>query len=60
VRLALDTNRYTDFCRGDERVVQVLETAEAIYVPFVVLGELGAGFSVGKHGAHNVCCASFY
>jgi tRNA(fMet)-specific endonuclease VapC len=53
VRLALDTNRYTDFCRGDERVVQVLETAEAIYVPFVVLGELRAGFSVGKHGTHN-------
>jgi tRNA(fMet)-specific endonuclease VapC len=53
VRLALDTNRYTDFCRGDERTVEVLETAEAIYVPFVVLGELRAGFAVGKQGARN-------
>ena len=53
MRLALDTNRYTDFCRGDERAVEVLETAEAIYVPFVVFGELRAGFAVGKQGARN-------
>jgi tRNA(fMet)-specific endonuclease VapC len=53
VRLALDTARYTDFCRGDEDVLEVLETAEAIHVPFVVIGELRAGFAVGRQGPHN-------
>jgi tRNA(fMet)-specific endonuclease VapC len=53
VRIALDTNRYTDFCRGAAAVVDVLETADAVYLPFVVLGELRAGFAVGRHGARN-------
>lgn len=53
VRLALDTNRYTDLCRGAEEVVEVVEHAEAIFLPFAVLGELRAGFSLGKRGAEN-------
>jgi tRNA(fMet)-specific endonuclease VapC len=53
MRLALDTNRYTDFCRGEPRTVGILESAETIFLPFVVLGELRAGFSVGKYGAEN-------
>jgi tRNA(fMet)-specific endonuclease VapC len=53
MRLALDTNRYTDFCRGDAEVAALLEEAEAIHLPFVVLGELRAGFAVGRHGAAN-------
>jgi len=53
VRVALDTNRYTDFCRGDAGAVRILETAETVYFPFVVIGELRAGFAVGRHGAEN-------
>ena len=53
MRLALDTNRYTDFCKGDEHIVELLETAEAIHLPFVVLGELRAGFAVGRQGTRN-------
>lgn len=53
MRLALDTNRYTDFCRGDENVMHNLELAETIYLSFVVLGELRAGFAVGTSGAQN-------
>jgi tRNA(fMet)-specific endonuclease VapC len=53
VRLALDTNRYTDFCRGDPEITALLEGAEAIHLPFVVLGELRAGFAVGRHGSEN-------
>lgn len=53
MRLALDTNRYTDFCRGHEATVALLETADVVYLPFVVLGELRVGFSVGKRGAEN-------
>ena len=53
MRLAVDTNRYTDFCRGDSQVVERLESAETIYLPFVVVGELRAGFAVGQRGMEN-------
>jgi len=53
VRVALDTSRYADLCRGDEQVVATLETADSVHLPFVVLAELRAGFAVGRHGARN-------
>jgi len=53
MKLALDTNRYTDFARGDPAVVTTVETAEIVYVPLIVAGELRAGFAVGRHGAEN-------
>jgi tRNA(fMet)-specific endonuclease VapC len=53
VRLALDTNRYTDLCRGDVRVVETVELADEVCLPFIVLGELRAGFAVGSQGARN-------
>ena len=53
MRIALDTNRYVDFARGDESVVDTLEHAEEIHVPLIVLAELRAGFAVGSRGARN-------
>ena len=53
VRLALDTNRYTDLCRGDVAVVEAIELADEVWLPFIVLGELRAGFAVGTQGARN-------
>jgi len=53
MRLALDTNRYVDFSRGMADVVETLESADEIYVPFVVVGELRAGFAVGSKGPGN-------
>ncbi len=53
MRVALDTHRYTDLCRGDEEVVRLLEGAEAVYLPFLVLAELRAGFAVGARGSEN-------
>jgi tRNA(fMet)-specific endonuclease VapC len=53
VRLALDTNRYTDLCRGDASVVETVERADEIWLPFIVLGELRAGFAVGSQGPRN-------
>jgi tRNA(fMet)-specific endonuclease VapC len=53
VKLALDTNRYTDLCRGDVSVVETIELAEEVWLPFIVLGELRAGFAVGSQGARN-------
>ena len=53
VKLALDTNRYVDFARGEPDVVDVLETAEEILLPVIVLAELRAGFAVGSRGRAN-------
>ena len=53
MRLALDTNRYTDLCRADPEVIRQIEEAEAVYLPFVVLAELRAGFASGKKGREN-------
>lgn len=53
MRLALDTNRYSDLCRGLAPVVAIVERAEEVLLPFVVVAELRAGFAVGKHGAEN-------
>ena len=53
VRIALDTNRYRDLTDGDEEVTEILERAASIHVPFVVLAELRAGFSVGLRGRKN-------
>lgn len=53
MRLALDTNRYTDLCKGDTRVVETVESADGVWLPFIVVGELRAGFAVGRHGTHN-------
>jgi tRNA(fMet)-specific endonuclease VapC len=53
VKIALDTNRYTDMCRGIESVVETIEQADYIYIPFVVLAELRAGFAVGTRGREN-------
>ena len=53
LRVALDTNRYTDFCRGDAAVRAVIERADRIYMPFITLGELRTGFLAGGRTAAN-------
>ena len=53
MRLALDTNRYTDLCRGEASVVAAVESADEVWLPFIVVGELRAGFAVGSQGTRN-------
>ena len=53
MRVALDTNRYVDLCKGVIETVGVLEEAEGICLPFVVLGELRAGFALGRRQVDN-------
>lgn len=53
MRVALDTNRYVDLCKGLIETVMILEEAEAIIIPFVVVGELRAGFAFGRRQAEN-------
>jgi tRNA(fMet)-specific endonuclease VapC len=53
MKIAVDTNRYADFSRGEASVVKTLELAEEVWLPFIVIGELRAGFALGTHGPHN-------
>ena len=53
MRLALDTNRYVDLCRGDASAVEKVERADEVWLPFIVIGALRAGFAVGSQGARN-------
>ena len=53
MRAVLDTNRYVDLCKGLAATVALLEEAEAVMLPFVVLGELRAGFAHGRRPAEN-------
>jgi tRNA(fMet)-specific endonuclease VapC len=39
VRLALDTNRYTDLCRGTASVIETVELADEVWLPCIVLGD---------------------
>jgi tRNA(fMet)-specific endonuclease VapC len=53
VRVALDTNRYVDLARGDRATARMVEQAETIALPFVVLAELRAGFRGGDRALQN-------
>ncbi len=53
MRVALDTNRYTDLSRGNADVMEVVESADEVWLPFIVLAELRAGFSLGTKTAQN-------
>lgn len=53
MRIALDSNRYNDLITGDEGVAGIVETADAVFLPFVVIGELRAGFGVGTRQVEN-------
>ena len=53
MRLALDTNAYTAFCKGDRQTLRAIQSAEALLIPLPVLAELRAGFAVGRKGDQN-------
>lgn len=43
--LCIDTNAYAAFKRGHRQIVGLLEAADELLVPTIVLGELYAGFA---------------
>lgn len=42
-----------DLFRGDRVLANQLEVAETVFLPFVVLAEMRAGFALGSRGAEN-------
>ena len=53
MNIALDTNAYSDFMRGDAARVEIIRAARTISMPLVVLGELRAGFAAGNQESAN-------
>ncbi len=53
MRVLIDSNRYRDFCEGDPDVVSALRQATEVHMPFIVVGELRAGFACGTRGMAN-------
>jgi tRNA(fMet)-specific endonuclease VapC len=53
MKIALDTNAYSDFMRGDPTRVQIIRSVDYIYIPLTVLGELRAGFAAGQQKSTN-------
>jgi tRNA(fMet)-specific endonuclease VapC len=53
MRVALDSNRYDDLITGNEEIADIVEIADAVYLPFVVVGELRAGFATGRRQGEN-------
>ena len=53
VNVALDTNAYSDFMRGDPVRVQIIRAARHLHLPLMVLGELRAGFAAGNQKSVN-------
>ncbi len=53
MRILVDTERYLDFCKGLQVVVEAFQLAGEVGIPSVVLGELRAGFMCGPKGWQN-------
>jgi len=54
MKVCIDTNIYAYMKNGNSEVVDVLEKADEIIVPVIVLGELFAGFYLGKKEKQNI------
>ncbi len=52
-RYCIDTSAYGHFKLGHEEVVEILDSAEWVGVPAIVLGELWTGFLQGRHPKKN-------
>src|ERR1017187_5798250 len=53
MKIVVDTNRYRDFCSAVPEAITQLSTAKAIFMSFVTLAELRAGFLCGSLSRKN-------
>ena len=52
-RILLDTNRLTDALRGQATTIQTIENCVEVWLPFVALAEIKAGFLLGRRAKDN-------
>lgn len=53
MRYCLDTSAYSHFKRGDTQVVELIDRADWIGIPVIVMGELAVGFRLGTRREAN-------
>ena len=53
-KILLDTNAYSAYLAGDDRVFDVLTQAGLVYMSIFVLGELYSGFKGGRKEKNNL------
>ena len=53
LRLVLDTSAYSHFRAGHSRVLDLIAAAEIVLIPAIVIGELEAGFVLGRREREN-------
>jgi len=53
MRYCLDTSAYSHFKRGDPQVVDLIDRADWIGIPVIVMGELAVGFTLGNRREAN-------
>ena len=54
MKLCLDTNIYSAFKNGDQKIRDILENADEVLIPVTVLGELYSGFQIGSLTEKNL------
>ena len=54
MRICIDTNIYSALKNGNPKITELLENADEIYIPSIVLGELCAGFQMGSKLKDNM------
>ncbi len=54
MRICIDTNIYSALKKGNPEIRKILENADEIYIPSIVLGELYAGFQMGSKLRKNI------
>ncbi len=52
-KILLDTNAYSAFLKGDEKILNVLSGADTVYMSIIVIGELFTGFKGGIKETKN-------
>jgi tRNA(fMet)-specific endonuclease VapC len=53
-RYCLDTVAWSHFKRGNQQIADILDSAEWVGVPVIVIGELCAGFALGTKRKSNL------
>lgn len=53
MRVAIDSNAYSNAARGHQKLVEILKSADEILLPIIVIAELRAGFAHGTQSASN-------
>jgi tRNA(fMet)-specific endonuclease VapC len=54
MKILLDTNAYSGFMNGNQKILDYIIESEIVYISTVMLGELFAGFRGGKKYSDNV------